>query len=212
MKSVDDEVFAGTLNGSGALRATVTRDPSQTVVARIVAMVADASATKAKTQLFIEKVEQRYSVVVVVATLALFAVPMMLGADLQSTLLRAMTFMIVASPCAMVLATMPPLLSAIANASRHGVLVKSAVAMERMARYHGRRCGQDGHVDVRHAAAVDHRIAATDASAVRKYSKWLPRQNNSVSTPLGARLLPPPANAASPSSTPMSFGRYLAVG
>ena len=134
VKSVGDEVFAGTLNGSGALRAKVTRDPSQTVVARIVAMVADASATKATTQLFIEKVEQRYSVVVVVATLTLFAVPMMLGADLQSTLLRAMTFMIVASPCAVVLATMPPLLSAIANASRHGVLVKSAVAMERMAR------------------------------------------------------------------------------
>lgn len=133
VKSIGDEVFAGTLNGSGALRAKVTRDPSQTVVARIVAMVADASATKARTQLFIEKVEQRYSVVVVIATLTLFAVPMMLGADLQSTLLRAMTFMIVASPCAVVLATMPPLLAAIANASRHGVLVKSAVAIERLA-------------------------------------------------------------------------------
>ncbi|HET6735128.1 heavy metal translocating P-type ATPase [Mycobacterium sp.] len=132
-KTVGDELFAGSLNGSGALRAKVTRDPSQTVVARIVAMVAEASATKAKTQLFIEKVEQRYSVVMVAATLALFAVPMIFGADFQSTLLRAMTFMIVASPCAVVLATMPPLLSAIANASRHGVLVKSAVAMERLA-------------------------------------------------------------------------------
>lgn len=132
-KQTGDEVFAGTLNGSGALRVTVTHDPSQTVVARIVAMVAEASATKAKTQLFIEKVEQRYSVIVVIATVALFAVPLLLGADLRSTLLRAMTFMIVASPCAVVLATMPPLLSAIANASRHGVLVKSAVAMERLA-------------------------------------------------------------------------------
>ncbi|MGV0744948.1 heavy metal translocating P-type ATPase [Mycolicibacterium sp. XJ870] len=132
-KQCGDEVFAGTLNGSGALRVAVTRDPSQTVVARIVAMVAEASATKAKTQLFIEKVEQRYSALVVVATLALFVVPLVLGADLRSTLLRAMTFMIVASPCAVVLATMPPLLSAIANASRHGVLVKSAVAMERLA-------------------------------------------------------------------------------
>ena len=125
------------------MRAKVTRDPSQTVVARIVTMVAEASATKAKTQLFIEKVEQRYSVVVVAATLALFAVPPTLGADLQSTLLRAMTFMIVASPCAVVLATMPPLLSAIANAGRHGVLVKSAVAMEHMARHHRCRRRQD---------------------------------------------------------------------
>lgn len=132
-KASDDDVFAGTLNGAGALRVRVTKDPSDTVVARIVALVAEASATKAKTQLFIEKVEQRYSVGVVVATLALFAVPLLGGAELRVTLLRAMTFMIVASPCAVVLATMPPLLSAIANAGRHGVLVKSAVAMEHLA-------------------------------------------------------------------------------
>lgn len=132
-KHPGDDVFAGTLNTSGALRVTVTRDPSSTVMARIVAAVAAASETKATTQLFIEKVEQRYSVLVVAATLALFTVPLVLGADLRSTLLRAMTFMIVASPCAVVLATMPPLLCAIANASRRGVLVKSAVAMERLA-------------------------------------------------------------------------------
>jgi cobalt/nickel-transporting P-type ATPase D len=132
-KNIDDHVFAGTQNGGGVLRIRVMQDPSDTVVARIVALVADASATKAKTQLFIEKVEQRYSVGVVVATLALFTIPLAIGADLQSTLLRAMTFMIVASPCAVVLATMPPLLSAIANAGRHGVLVKSAVAMEHLA-------------------------------------------------------------------------------
>jgi cation-transporting P-type ATPase D len=132
-KYIDDHVFAGTQNGGGVLRIRVMQDPSETVVARIVALVAEASATKAKTQLFIEKVEQRYSVGVVVATLALFTIPLAIGADLQSTLLRAMTFMIVASPCAVVLATMPPLLSAIANAGRHGVLVKSAVAMEHLA-------------------------------------------------------------------------------
>lgn len=68
----------------------------------------------------------------VVATLAVFGIPLAFGADLTDALLRAMTFMIVASPCAVVLATMPPLLSAIANAGRHGVLVKSAVAMERL--------------------------------------------------------------------------------
>ena len=133
VKTVGDEAFAGTVNGSGALRIRATRDPSETVVARIVAMVAEASATKAKTQLFIDTIEQRYSVVVVVATVALFAVPLAAGADLQSTLLRATTFMIVASPCAVVLSTMPPMLSAIANAGRHGVLIKSALALERLA-------------------------------------------------------------------------------
>ncbi|MFI7099323.1 heavy metal translocating P-type ATPase [Streptomyces sp. NPDC050161] len=131
-KTVGDKVFAGTLNGTGALRVRVGTDPSDSVIARIVAMVAEASGTKAPTQLLIEKAEQRYSAGVVVATLALFAIPPAFGADVTTTLLRAMTFMIVASPCAVVLATMPPLLSAIATAGRHGVLVKSAVAMEEL--------------------------------------------------------------------------------
>lgn len=131
-KREGDEVFAGTLNGTGALRVKVERDPSDSVIARIVAMVEEASETKAPTQLFIEKVEQRYSLGMVAATVALFALPLLFGAALQATLLRAMTFMIVASPCAVVLATMPPLLSAIANAGRHGVLVKSAVVMEQL--------------------------------------------------------------------------------
>ncbi|MEU6173629.1 heavy metal translocating P-type ATPase [Streptantibioticus parmotrematis] len=131
-KHVGDEVFAGTLNGSGVLRMKVERDPSDSVIARIVTMVEEASETKAPTQLFIEKVEQRYSLGMVAATLAVFLVPVACGAELAGSLLRAMTFMIVASPCAVVLATMPPLLSAIATAGRHGVLVKSAVVMERL--------------------------------------------------------------------------------
>ncbi|MDT0614873.1 heavy metal translocating P-type ATPase [Streptomyces lancefieldiae] len=132
LKRPGDDVFAGTLNGTGALRVRVARDPADSVIARIVTLVEEASRTKAPTQLFIEKIEQRYSVGVVAATLAVFGIPLAFGADLTDALLRAMTFMIVASPCAVVLATMPPLLSAIANAGRHGVLVKSAVAMERL--------------------------------------------------------------------------------
>ncbi|WP_201258930.1 heavy metal translocating P-type ATPase [Streptomyces ambofaciens] len=132
LKRPGDDVFAGTLNGTGALRVRVARDPADSVIARIVTLVEEASRTKAPTQLFIEKIEQRYAMGMVVATLAVFGIPLAFGADLTDALLRAMTFMIVASPCAVVLATMPPLLSAIANAGRHGVLVKSAVAMERL--------------------------------------------------------------------------------
>ena len=126
-------MFAGTLNGTGALRVRVDRAVRRTRSSPgSWRWSSEASATKARTQLFIEKVEQRYSVGMVVATLLLFAIPLLAGAAFQPTLLRAMTFMIVASPCAVVLATMPPLLSAIANAGRHGVLVKSAVVMEQL--------------------------------------------------------------------------------
>jgi len=129
-----DDVYAGTLNGTGVLRVRVTTPAGDTVVARIAAMVEEAAASKAPTQLFIERIEQRYSVGVVVATLALFGIPLALGDSLTDALLRAMTFMIVASPCAVVLATMPPLLAAIATAGRHGVLVKSAGVIERLSR------------------------------------------------------------------------------
>nr|WP_227999432.1 heavy metal translocating P-type ATPase [Nocardia australiensis] len=131
-KTVGDEVFAGTINGTGSLRVRVGRRAEDSVVARIAALVAQAAQTKARTQLFIEKIEQRYSIGMVAATLALFVIPLLYGDTLDDSLLRAMTFMIVASPCAVVLATMPPLLAAIANAGRHGVLVKSAVVMERL--------------------------------------------------------------------------------
>ncbi len=132
-KTRGDEVFAGTVNGTGSLRVRVIRPAADTVIARMVAMVAEASASKARTQLFIDKVEQRYSVGMVAATVALLVIPLLFGADPQSALLRAMTFMIVASPCALVLSTMPPLLAVIANAGRHGVLVKSAVVLEKLA-------------------------------------------------------------------------------
>ncbi|ONI79970.1 cadmium-translocating P-type ATPase [Actinosynnema sp. ALI-1.44] len=132
-KHPGDEVFAGTLNGTGMLKVRITRPAGDTVIARIATLVEDASATKARAQMVVEKFEQRYSIGMVAATVALFVIPLLFGAALEPTLLRAMTFMIVASPCAVVLATMPPLLSAIANAGRHGVLVKSAVVMEKLA-------------------------------------------------------------------------------
>ncbi len=132
-RTTGDEVFAGTLVRGGSLEISVSRPASESVVARIATLVERASETKARTHLFIERVEQRYSMTVVFATVAVFLVPLVAGASVAAALLRAMTFMIVASPCAVVLSTMPPLLSAIANAGRHGVLVKSAVVMEQLA-------------------------------------------------------------------------------
>ncbi|WP_431839323.1 heavy metal translocating P-type ATPase [Gordonia hongkongensis] len=135
VRAAGDDVLSGTVNGTGALIVEVARPASESVIARIATLVAEASETKAPTQLFIEKVEQTYSVIVVVATLLVLGVPMVLfGNAFDEALLRAIVFMIVASPCAVVLSTMPPLLASIANAGRHGVLVKSAAVMESVGR------------------------------------------------------------------------------
>ena len=135
VRAAGDDVLSGTVNGTGALIVEVARPASESVIARIATLVAEASETKAPTQLFIEKVEQTYSVIVVVATLLVLGIPVMLfGNTFDEALLRAIVFMIVASPCAVVLSTMPPLLASIANAGRHGVLVKSAAVMESVGR------------------------------------------------------------------------------
>ncbi|MCT1353977.1 heavy metal translocating P-type ATPase [Gordonia sp. p3-SID1431] len=135
VRAAGDDVLSGTVNGTGALIVEVARPASESVIARIATLVAEASETKAPTQLFIEKVEQTYSVIVVAATLLVLSIPMMLfGNTFDEALLRAIVFMIVASPCAVVLSTMPPLLASIANAGRHGVLVKSAAVMESVGR------------------------------------------------------------------------------
>ncbi|MEU5873484.1 heavy metal translocating P-type ATPase [Glycomyces sp. NPDC047369] len=132
-KAPGAHVLAGTVNGTGALEVRVDRASVDSVLARVARQVEEASEAKSRTQLTIERIEQPYSLIVVAATLALLAVPLLAGAAFEPTLLRAMTFMIVVSPCAIVLATMPPLLAAVALAGRRGVLVKSALMIERLA-------------------------------------------------------------------------------
>ena len=131
-KPPGSEVYAGTVASGGALRVRVVRPAGESVVARIATLVEEASRTKARTQRVVERIEQRWSVGVVVVTLAVFGIPLALGSSPDAALLRAMTFMIVASPCAVVLATMPPLLAAVATAGRRGLLVRSAPVMERL--------------------------------------------------------------------------------
>ncbi|MGY3684908.1 cation transport ATPase [Streptomyces sp. TE33382] len=195
-KQAGDEVFAGTVNGTGALRVRVERDPSDSVIARIVKMVEEASGTKAPTQLFIEKIEQRYSIGMVLATVAVFAIPLAFGSALQPALLRAMTFMIVASPCAVVLSTMPPLLSAIANAGRHGVLTKSAVVMERLGQVDAVALDKTGTLtEGAPPASPPSALCPVPGWMRTRCSRWRPPPSTPASTPSPAPSSTPPAHA-----------------
>jgi cation transport ATPase len=93
-----------------------------------------AGATKSRRPARLERLARGYTFALVVATAAMIAVPLGLGSETKPTLLRAMAFLIVAAPCAFALATTPPLLAAMANANRHGVVVKDAAAMDRLGR------------------------------------------------------------------------------
>lgn len=126
-------VFAGAINGTGTLEVEVTRLPQDSTLARILRMIESAQAQKAKTQRVLERFESLYAWTIMSAAVLLIAVPLLLGAPVQSTLYRAMTFLVVASPCALIISTPAAVLSAIARAAREGVLFKGGVYLEKMA-------------------------------------------------------------------------------
>jgi Cd2+/Zn2+-exporting ATPase len=128
--------FAGTLNGQGALDVRVTTPVGDSTLARIVAVVREAREQKAQSQDFTDRViGQYYAYAVVGITLLALAVPLLfLGWDLPTTLYRAMTLMVVASPCALVISIPAALLSALASAARGGVLFKGGRHLEAAAR------------------------------------------------------------------------------
>lgn len=133
-KKENDLVFAGTVNGTGSLEIRVTRLAKDTTLARIVKMVEEAQSTKANTQQMLDTFEQRYAIFVLAAAVLLIFVPwLVLGHGFQPTFYRAMTWLVVASPCALVISTPASILSAIANGARNGVLFKGGVHLEKTA-------------------------------------------------------------------------------
>lgn len=133
-KQENDLVFAGTVNGTGSLEIRVTRLAKDTTLARIVKMVEEAQSTKANTQQMLDTFEQRYAIFVLAAAVLLIFVPwLILGHAFQPTFYRAMTWLVVASPCALVISTPASILSAIANGARNGVLFKGGVHLEKTA-------------------------------------------------------------------------------
>jgi Zn2+/Cd2+-exporting ATPase len=135
-KHPGSQVFGGTLNAQGALDVQVSAAVADSTLARIVEVVREAREQKARSQDFTDRVVgQYYAYAVVALTLLAIVIPLVfLGWDLNTTLYRAMTLMVVASPCALVISIPAALLSALASAARGGVLFKGGRHLEAAAR------------------------------------------------------------------------------
>ncbi|MDW8405824.1 heavy metal translocating P-type ATPase [Chloroflexus sp.] len=128
-------VLAGTLNQTGALEVRVTKPASESTLARIITMVSEAQARKARSQSFLEYFEQRYAIGVIAAVaLFILVVPALTGASFADTFYRGMVLLTVASPCALVISVPASLLSAIAAGARRGVLFKGGVHLEELSK------------------------------------------------------------------------------
>ncbi len=127
-----DNVFAGTINGHGLLRLSVERVAHESTLAKIIRIVEEARGQKSETQRFTDRFEGTYAIGVIGISALTFLLPMLLfGTDeFHTWFYRAMTLLVVASPCALVISTPASILSALANGARQGILFKGAVYLE----------------------------------------------------------------------------------
>ena len=133
-RTTGDIVFAGTLNGEGVLYVEVTQSAESTVFAKIIRLVEEAESEVPQSQRFIKRFESIYARIVVTVTLAVITIlPLLFGWTWGSAFYKAMVFLVVASPCALVSSIMPAMLSAISNRARKGVLFKGGAHVENMA-------------------------------------------------------------------------------
>jgi len=129
-----DEVFAGTINGHGALTVSVTRRRADTTLARIVHLIESAQAKRAPMQQFIDRFAAWYTPSVVILAALVAAVPVLaFGQPLELWGYRSLVLLVVSCPCALVISTPVSIVSALAGAAQQGVLVKGGIHLERLA-------------------------------------------------------------------------------
>ena len=136
--TVGDSVVSGCVNISGVLRAKVTKTFGESTATKIISLVENASERKSRSETFITKFARIYTPVVVVTALVLAFIPPLFcasyGAGFTVWLYRALTFLVVSCPCALVISIPLSFFGGIGGAARHGILIKGGNYMDALAR------------------------------------------------------------------------------
>lgn len=134
-KRAGDRVFAGTLNTDGALDIEVVADSAHSTLARIVQLVRQAEGRRAPVEEFVQRFARVYTpAVTLLALLVMVIPPLFVQASPLDWFLRGITLLVIACPCALVIATPVTVVSALTSAARHGVLIKGGVYLETLGR------------------------------------------------------------------------------
>ena len=154
-KEAGDPLFAGTVNGSGSVRARVTRLSTDSTLAKIVRLVERAQEQKSKAERFADSFEGPYAAGVILVSILVAIAPMVAGEHPSTAFYRAMTLLVVASPCALVISTPAATLSALATAARNGILVKGGTYLDLVGRVHTVAFDKTGTITVGKLSVTD---------------------------------------------------------
>jgi Zn2+/Cd2+-exporting ATPase len=134
-KQVGDEIYSGTINIDGFLAAKVTRASEDTMLSRIQRLVEEAEESKSPTEMFVDRFSSWYTpAVILTAVVVAVGPPVLLGQPLMDWIYKALVLLVIACPCALAISTPVAMVSAIASASRNGVLVKGSTYIEQLAK------------------------------------------------------------------------------
>jgi Cd2+/Zn2+-exporting ATPase len=131
-KAAGDDVYAGSINGRGALELRVTRIGRDTRLARIIHLVEEAQTRRAPVQTFVDRFARVYTPIVIALALVIAVVPAIGGGDGGVWLYRALVLLVIACPCALVISTPVSFVAALSAAARNGVLIKGGAFLERL--------------------------------------------------------------------------------
>ena len=187
-KQSGDAVFAGTINEHGEFTCRVTAVQDESTLSHIVQRVQQAQGVRAPTQRFVDRFAQVYiPAVVALAVLVAVMPPLLLGAAFQPWLYKALVLLVIACPCALVISTPVTVVSGLASAARHGILIKGGVYLEQGHQLKVIALDKTGTVTVGRPALVDRvPLQGNETQALRLAASLAARSDHPVSTAVTA--------------------------
>ncbi len=129
-KKPGDIVYAGTINGDGSLEINVTQPASGSMLSRIIKLVEEAGEQKAPTQRFVDRFARYYTPGIFILAVVVALIPPLFGADWGASFYRSLVLLVIACPCALVIATPVSIVSGLTAMARRGVLIKGGAILE----------------------------------------------------------------------------------